>query len=166
MQSEPRNAHIPILRWSSPVLPMFGSWTAWVAAWVAAWSATAALLVSVPVGGAMVFHGELVHEEQGEQPAHDDLVHADEEARDHHRHREAEQDRPERAGRHMDGRDLGGGDGIDHSSVRPSHGSGLATLPARAVLITFPMNTRNESAIVKAPMVETRFQKFQPRSPA
>src|SRR6266851_9825753 len=109
MQSEPRNAHIPILRWSSPVLPMFGSWTAWLTAWVAAWSATAALLVSGPVGGAMVFHGELVHEEQGEQPAHDDLVHADEEARDHHRHREAEQDRPERAGRHMDGRDLGGG---------------------------------------------------------
>src|SRR6266851_2740548 len=57
------------------------------------------------------------------------------------------------------GAGLGGG-------ARPSHGSGLATLPARAVLITFPMNTRNESAIVKAPMVETRFQKFQPRSPA
>jgi hypothetical protein len=27
--------------------------------------------------------------EQGEQAAHDDLVHADEQARDHHRHREA-----------------------------------------------------------------------------
>ena len=52
-------------------------------------------------------------------------------------------------------------------SVRPSHGIGRrARAPERVVLITLTMKTRNESAMMKAPMVETRFQKFQPRSGA
>src|SRR5215471_3055481 len=41
MQSDPRKIHMPSFRWSSPVVPMFGSWTA---AWDNAWSATSALL--------------------------------------------------------------------------------------------------------------------------
>src|SRR5262245_62032640 len=60
----------------------------------------------------------------------------------------------------------GGGEGMLHSSVRPSQGSGLATSPDRAVLMTFTMKTTNDSAMVNAPIVETRFQKFQPRSGA
>src|SRR5262245_16944319 len=40
----------------------------------------------------------------------------------------------------------GGGDGMLHSSVRASQGSGPATWPERADLITFPMNSRNEHA--------------------
>src|SRR5215831_16909710 len=60
----------------------------------------------------------------------------------------------------------GGGEGIVHSSVRPSHGSAGAGAPERAVVATFHRKTSSESAIVKAPTVATRFQKFQPRSGA
>src|SRR5215471_10687375 len=60
----------------------------------------------------------------------------------------------------------GGGEGIDHSSVRPSQGSGPAGVPERMVLMTLTMNNTNESAMISDPMVETRFQKFQPRSGA
>src|SRR6266487_1525552 len=58
----------------------------------------------------------------------------------------------------------GGGEGIVHSRVRPSHGSAGAGAPERVVLTTLPRKTRKDSAMVKAPMVATRFQKFQPRS--
>src|SRR5215470_6081410 len=60
----------------------------------------------------------------------------------------------------------GGGEGIVHSSVRPSQGSAGAGAPERAVVTTFHRKTSSESAMVKAPMVATRFQKFQPRSGA
>jgi len=53
-----------------------------------------------------------------------------------------------------------------HSSVRASHGSGPATVPERWVLIALTMNTRIESAMVNAPIVDTMFQKFHPRSGA
>ena len=38
----------------------------------------------------------------------------------------------------------GTGDGIDHSSVRPSHGSALATSPRAAVLMMFTRNTSTD----------------------
>jgi hypothetical protein len=60
----------------------------------------------------------------------------------------------------------GGGEGMDHSSVRPSQGSGPASAPERVVFATLTRNTTKDSAIKKAPTVETRFQKFQPRSSA
>ena len=60
----------------------------------------------------------------------------------------------------------GGGEAMVHSSVRPSQGSGLATAPARIVFHTLAMKTRNDTAIRKAPTVDTRFQKFHPRSGA
>src|SRR6266446_2087452 len=60
----------------------------------------------------------------------------------------------------------GGGDGIVHSRVRPSHGSAGAGAPERVVLTTLARKTRKETAMVKAPMVATRFQKFQPKSGA
>src|SRR5574342_207565 len=54
----------------------------------------------------------------------------------------------------------GGGEGMVHSSVRPSHGSAGAGAPHRVVAITFKMKTRNDSTITNTPIVETRFQKF------
>jgi hypothetical protein len=53
-----------------------------------------------------------------------------------------------------------------HSDVRASQGSGPATRPERIVLITLPMKMTNDSAMMKAPTVEMRFQKFQLRSGA
>src|SRR5258705_3363060 len=41
MQSDPRKIHIPSFRLSSPVVPRFGSWTAWGITW----SATSTLLL-------------------------------------------------------------------------------------------------------------------------
>ena len=55
---------------------------------------------------------------------------------------------------------------MDHSSVRPSQGSGPAAVPDRIVFTTLAMKNSSDSAMMKAPMVETRFQKFQPRSGA
>src|ERR1700682_6324140 len=52
----------------------------------------------------------------------------------------------------------GGGDGMVHSSVRPSHGSAGAAAPERVVVITLQMKTRNESTMTNAPMVATMFQ--------
>src|SRR6266540_5310047 len=60
----------------------------------------------------------------------------------------------------------GGGEGIVHSRVRPSHGSAGAGAAERVVLTTLPRKTRKDRAMMKAPMVATRFQKFQPRSGA
>src|SRR5215831_9133185 len=60
----------------------------------------------------------------------------------------------------------GGGEGIVHSRVRPSHGSAGAGAPERVGVTTFHRKMSRESAMVKAPMVATRFQKFQPRSGA
>src|SRR5438034_11614864 len=60
----------------------------------------------------------------------------------------------------------GGGDAVRHSSVRPSHGSAGARAPARRLRQAFPMKRRMPSAIPKAPMVETRFQKPKPASAA
>src|SRR5262245_19850658 len=60
----------------------------------------------------------------------------------------------------------GGGDGMLHSSVRASHGSGPATTPERWVLNALTMNTEMDSAMMNAPIVDTMFQKFQPRSGA
>ena len=60
----------------------------------------------------------------------------------------------------------GTGDGIDHSSVRPSHGSALATSPSRSVLITFTRNTSTDSAMTNAPIVASRFMVSQPMSAA
>src|SRR5713101_7184538 len=60
----------------------------------------------------------------------------------------------------------GGGDGMVHSSVRPSHGSAGAGAPERVVLTTFPRKTSRESTMISAPTVATRFQKFHPRSGA
>ena len=60
----------------------------------------------------------------------------------------------------------GGGDGMVHSSVRPSHGSAGAGAPERVVLNTFQRKTRKDSTMISAPTVATRFQKFHPRSGA
>src|SRR6266508_160603 len=60
----------------------------------------------------------------------------------------------------------GGGEGMVHSSVRPSHGSAGAGAAERVVMITFQRKTRNESTITSEPIVATMFQKFQPRSGA
>ena len=50
--------------------------------------------------------------------------------------------------------------------MRASQGSGPATAPERIVLITLAMKTTNDSAMMKAPTVEMKFQKFQLRSGA
>src|SRR5919201_3478641 len=89
MQSEPRKIHMPILRWSSPVVPMFGSWMAYVAAR----SATVLLLVSVR-GRTMVLHREAVHAGERQEPAEDDLVGAHHQTRHHDDDREGQQQRP------------------------------------------------------------------------
>src|ERR1700693_3094500 len=60
----------------------------------------------------------------------------------------------------------GGGEGMVHSSVRPSHGSAGAAAPDRVFLNTFKRKTRNDSTMISAPPVATRFQKFHPRSGA
>src|SRR5215510_5756026 len=60
----------------------------------------------------------------------------------------------------------GGGEGMVHSRVRPSQGSAGAGAPERVVDITLARKTRSDSAMMKTPIVETRFQKFQPRSGA
>src|SRR5215510_3486441 len=60
----------------------------------------------------------------------------------------------------------GGGDGIVHSSVRPSHGSAGAVTPERVVFTTFKRKTSRESTMISEPTVATRFQKFHPRSGA
>src|SRR5687767_9311546 len=60
----------------------------------------------------------------------------------------------------------GGGEGMLHSSVRASHGSGPATAPERCVLKALTMNTRIDSAMMNAPIDDTMFQKFHPRSGA
>src|SRR4030095_4164368 len=60
----------------------------------------------------------------------------------------------------------GGGEGIVPSRVRPPHGWAGAGAPERVVLTTLARKTRKDRAMVKDPMVATRFQKFQPRSGA
>src|SRR4029450_5478572 len=60
----------------------------------------------------------------------------------------------------------GGGKAIVDSRVRPAHGSAGAGAPERVVLTTLARKTRKDRAMVKDPMVATRFQKFQPRSGA
>ena len=59
----------------------------------------------------------------------------------------------------------GGGDGIDHSRVRPSHGSAPASSPFVQLLHMLYMKNRNPMASMTAPSVETRFQKSQPIPP-
>src|SRR2546427_8442893 len=57
----------------------------------------------------------------------------------------------------------GGGEEVAHSSVRASHGSSPAAwADDRDVRTTFRMKITIEAAIMKAPMVETMFQKFHP----
>src|SRR5438034_9798122 len=60
----------------------------------------------------------------------------------------------------------GGGEVMDHSRVRPSQGSPSAGVPDRVVLTTFARNTRRDAPIKKAPIVASRFHRFQPRSGA
>src|SRR5712692_3464285 len=60
----------------------------------------------------------------------------------------------------------GGGEGMDHSSVRPSQGSSPAACPDRIVLATLTMKNKIDTAMMKEPMVDTMFQKFHPRSGA
>src|SRR5215468_8871779 len=60
----------------------------------------------------------------------------------------------------------GGGDGMVHSSVRPSHGSAGAGAPERVVFTTFKRKTSRENTMISEPTVATRFQKFHPRSGA
>src|SRR6266540_5062841 len=55
----------------------------------------------------------------------------------------------------------GGGDGMDHSRVRPSQGSGPAGVPDRKVFTTLTMKIANDSAMIRAPIVDTRFQKLK-----
>src|SRR5213593_2692194 len=105
MQSEPRKIHMPILRWSSPVVPMFGSWMACVAVW----SAMSVAKLLVPGGRAVVLHREAVHAEQGEEPSDDDLVRAHEQTGNHDGHRQGQRERPVRRRRHVDGGDVLGG---------------------------------------------------------
>src|SRR5215471_13189469 len=75
MQSDPRKIHMPTFRWSSPVFPRLGSWW-WTACVASACSAKTRLLVTVPGGGPVMLDRELVHEHQGQEAAHDDLIHA------------------------------------------------------------------------------------------
>src|SRR4026208_882753 len=60
----------------------------------------------------------------------------------------------------------GGGEEMDHSSVRPSPGSAPAGPAERVVLTTFTRKTTKDRAMRNAPIVEARFQKVQPRSGA
>src|SRR5947208_13905938 len=59
---------------------------------------------------------------------------------------------------------MGGGLGVDHSSVLASHGSSLASpFGFRWVAIAFTVNTSVDNAIRNAPTVETWFQNVSPR---
>ena len=69
MQSDPRKIHMPTLRLSSPVLPMFGSW----ARGDGVVSHVGSPLVRVPGVRAVVAPSRTVHGEQGQEAAHDDL---------------------------------------------------------------------------------------------
>ena len=60
----------------------------------------------------------------------------------------------------------GVGHGIIHSRLRPSHGSrpsaSLLALALRRLSTMLAKNTRNDRAMVNAPMVDTMFQKLKP----
>src|SRR6266536_2795641 len=60
----------------------------------------------------------------------------------------------------------GGGEGVAHSSVKPSHGSAGALRGLRRVTITLTRKTRIATAITKAPRVASELRKVQPRSGA
>src|SRR5712692_7288114 len=57
----------------------------------------------------------------------------------------------------------GGGDGTDHSRVRPSHGSAGAVTPRRRLWKALRRKTSIERARRNAPTVEVRFQSSQLR---
>jgi hypothetical protein len=57
----------------------------------------------------------------------------------------------------------GVGDGIDHSRVRPSHGSAPAISPFVRVRHTFHKKTSTDRAMMNDPMVASRFQNSKPR---
>src|SRR5712691_1702117 len=56
----------------------------------------------------------------------------------------------------------GGGDVVAHSRVRASQGSSPAISPCLRDHHTLYMKTTMDAAIMNAPTVETKFQKFQP----
>src|SRR6266542_984755 len=56
----------------------------------------------------------------------------------------------------------GGGEEVAHSRVRASHGSAPAASGSRKLRTTLYRKIRIDAAIMKAPMVETKFQKFHP----
>src|SRR5688500_5920664 len=53
----------------------------------------------------------------------------------------------------------GGGDGIDHSNDRPSHGSAGASTRRFREATQFHMKMSTDTAMTKAPTVDTVFQK-------
>src|SRR5258705_4837998 len=55
----------------------------------------------------------------------------------------------------------GGGEGMVHSSVRPSHGSAGAGEPELVVLTPLPRKTTKERALANASIVATRLPQFQ-----
>src|SRR5438477_12708009 len=58
----------------------------------------------------------------------------------------------------------GGGEGIDHSRVRPSHGSAPASSPRVVLEMKLIRKISTENAMINAPAVAIWFQRFQPRS--
>src|SRR5260370_15271162 len=58
----------------------------------------------------------------------------------------------------------GGGDGIDHSSVAPSHGSSEASSPLRRLLNRLITNSNTENPMPIAPIVEIWFSSVTPSS--
>src|SRR5882724_3142935 len=60
----------------------------------------------------------------------------------------------------------GGGDGTLHSSVAPPHGSFEAACPCRRVRHTLTRNTRIDTTMRNAPIVDTRLRSAKPSSGA
>src|SRR5260370_4855636 len=57
----------------------------------------------------------------------------------------------------------GGGDEIDHSMVRPSHGSLPASAPRRRDTTALTMNISTDTAMMNPPIEMTRLRAVQPR---
>src|ERR1700675_3496710 len=109
-----------------PVIPMLGSW---------AWAGAAAVCASltgrgssvgggVGPGGPVVLEREAVHAEERQEPAPDDLVHADEQAGDHDGQGRRQQERPVGRRRHVDGGDL-----LRGRRARPRTGLAAVAVP-------------------------------------
>src|SRR5580765_4410308 len=132
MQSDPRKIHIPTFRLSSPVVPMFGSWTAWG---IACSATSTLLLVRVPGVRAVVLDREAVHGVERPQPAHHDLDHAHEKAGEHYEKAEGEDQRPVRWGRHVNGGDLGRGHRARPGPRRPAMAAAVLLGPEVVALV-------------------------------